>query len=277
MLGLTQPAVTKSMQQLESALGVPLLLRSVTGVTLSSYGIAFLARARLISAELGRAHEELAQLGDSFGGTVSISLAPTIAELVAPRVIAAFHERRPNVMVRIVGGLPTSTINRVCDGSLDFVIGPRPVDGVPPTIDSWRLYTMDVAITVRRRHPLVGAHALAAFADADWVLTRSAANPDGPLTAAFAALGLPPPHCRLQSESVVAAQALCAATDYVALMPDRVVQLGAMRQQLTIIDVPELGITNSVELFFRRDTPLTPAALELASDFRAIAAGKDRL
>jgi DNA-binding transcriptional LysR family regulator len=268
LLGLTQPAVTKAVQQLEAELAAPLILRNVTGVTLTSYGTAFLARARLVAAELGRAREEIAQMADSFGGTVSLGVAPTIAELIAPRVVAAFQARRPQVMVRLTGGLPTSTIDRVCDGTLDFAVGPRPVDGVPAIVDAWHLYSVDVAITVRRGHPLVRARSLAAFADAHWVLTRSAANADGPLTAAFARLGLPPPHCRLQSESFVAAQALVAQTDCVSLMPCGGVQLGAMRRQLTIIRVPELEIRNSIELFFRRDTPLTPAALELASAFR---------
>lgn len=270
-LGLTQPAVTKAIQQLEAELGAPLLLRNVTGVTLTSYGIAFLARARLVATELGRAREEIAQLSDSFAGTVSVGVAPTIAELIAPRVVAAFQRRRPDVMVRMTGGLPTSTIDRVCDGTLDFAVGPRPVDGVPAMIDSWRLYSVDVAITVRRGHPLARARSLAAFAHESWVLTRSASNADGPLTAAFARLGLAPPRCRLQSESFVAAQAIVAHTDYVSLMPCRGVQLGAMRRQLAIIEVPELSITNSIELFFRRDTPLTPAALELATGFRAMA------
>ncbi|MGD9945165.1 MAG: LysR family transcriptional regulator [Burkholderiaceae bacterium] len=273
LLGVTQPAVTKAIQQIESSLGVQLVMRNVTGVTLTSYGLSFLARARLIAAELGRARDELTQLARSFEGTVTISLAPTVAELVAPKVVASFQARYPNVMVRISGGLPSSTITRVCDGTLDFVVGPRPVDGVPPVIDSWHLHDMAVAITVRRRHPLARATTLADFADTFWVLNRSASSPDGPLASAFTSLGLGAPRFRLQSDSIVAAQAIVAATDYAALMPRRAVEHGAMKQKLTIVDVPELQITNSVELFFRRDSPLTPVALELANGFLAAGRG----
>lgn len=275
-LGLTQPAVTKAIQQLERELGVPLVGRSVRGVTLTAYGNAFLARARLIAGELARASQELSQMANTFEGTVSVGLSPTMAELVAPSVIAAFQVRRPLVTVRIVGGLPTSTIHRVSDGTLDFVIGPRPVNGVPPLVDSWFLHFMKVGITVRAGHPLMRASSLAEFGQSNWLLTRSGANPDGPLTAALEKLGLPPPHCRLQSESLVAAQAIIADTDLVSLMPRRAVELGAMRTRLTTIDVPELNIANSVELFFRRETPLTPAALELANDFQSAASGRTR-
>lgn len=267
-LGLTQPAVTKAIQQLELTLGTQLVQRNVTGVTLTAHGVAFLARARLISVELGRARDEMAQLTDHFEGIVSIGLAPTIGELVAPSVVTAFQQRRPLVTIRISGGLPSSSIQRVCDGSLDFVVGPRPVDGVPPVIDSWRLYTTDVAITIRKRHALARSRSLRDFVDTAWVLTRSAASPDGPLAEAFHTLGAGPPRCRLMSDSIVAAQAIVAISDHAALMPRRAVELGAMRQELVTVEVPELRITNSVELFFRQDSPMTPAALELASAFR---------
>lgn len=268
-LGITQPAVTKAVQQLEASLGAPLLMRNVSGTVLTSYGVAFLARAQLVDSELGRAREELSQLTGLFAGTVAIGLEPTIAELIAPRVIAEFQARRPQVTVRIVGGLPTSTLQRVCDGTLDFVVGSRPVSGVPPVIDSWPLYSMSFAIAVRKRHPLAKATSLAQFTQAQWVLTRSAASPDGPLARAFAELGLEPPRCRLLSDSLVATQSIVAATDCVSLMSRRSVTHGVMRQQLVTVEVPQLQIVSSEELFFRRDTPLPPAALELATALRA--------
>lgn len=270
-LGVTQPAVTKAIQQLEVELGAALLQRNVKGVTLTPYGVAFLTRARLVVAELGRARDELAQLTQAFAGTVSIGLAPTIAELLAPKVVEPYLRRHPQVKLRMVGGLPTSTVTRVADGTLDFVIGPRPVVGVPASIDSWPLYSVEVAITMRAGHPLAGARSLAELADADWVLTQSAANPDGPLTQAFQGLGLEGPKCRLQSESFVAALSTVAQTDFVSLMPCRAVQLGLLHDRLTIARVPELAIQNSIELFFRREAPMTPAAFELAKAFQGTA------
>ena len=267
-LGITQPAVTKAVQQLETTLGAPLLMRSVSGTVLTSYGVAFLARARLVDGELGRAREELTQLTGQFAGSVAIGLEPTIAELIAPQVIAEFQARRPHVTVRIVGGLPTSTLQRVCDGSLDFVVGSRPVSGVPSVIDSWPLYSMSFAIALRKRHPLARAASLKEFAQAQWILTRSAASPDGPLARAFADLGLEPPRCRLLSDSLVATQSIVAATDCVSLMSLRSVTQGIMRQQLVTVEVPQLSIVSSEELFFRRDAPLPPAALELATALR---------
>src|SRR5690606_20107741 len=116
----------------------------------------------------------------------------------------------------------------------------------------------------RKNHRLSKAKSLIDFASVAWILTRSASGPSAPLAQAFNQLGLARPVCMLQSDSLVATQAHVAATDYAGLMPRQSIEQGAMRNLLTPVEVPELTITNSVELFFRKDTPLTPAALELA-------------
>ena len=53
-LGVTQPALSKSVRQLENEVNAALFLRSASGVTLTPFGNAFLLRARLISAEMQR-------------------------------------------------------------------------------------------------------------------------------------------------------------------------------------------------------------------------------
>ena len=61
-LGLTQPALTKSLRQLEAELGAVLVTRSVRGIVFTALGQAFLTRARSIDGDLRRAREEIAQL-----------------------------------------------------------------------------------------------------------------------------------------------------------------------------------------------------------------------
>lgn len=270
-LGLSQPAITKALKQLEREVNVPLVQRNARGVSLTSFGRAFLARAKLIESEVVRAQHELAQLAGGNEGNVSFGVAPSAAVLLVPQVVARFHDSQPGIFLRMVGGLPHSTIGRVCDGSLDFVIGPRPLTALPANVGSWSLFLMERAITLRREHPLAGATSLADFARCEWVLPGTALDPSSPLFSAFAELGLPRPRVRIQAESFLAAQALVAKTDLVALMPRRMIEDGLMREVLVSVSVPELNAANSIELFFREDTPLTPSALALAEAFRKAA------
>ncbi|MDX1375438.1 MAG: LysR family transcriptional regulator, partial [Burkholderiales bacterium] len=70
-LGLSQPALTKSLRQLEDELGATLVTRSVRGAQATEFGRAFLARARAVSADLRRAREEIAQLRGAREGSLA--------------------------------------------------------------------------------------------------------------------------------------------------------------------------------------------------------------
>ena len=275
-LGLSQPAVTKAIRQLERECGVPLIQRNTSGAILTSYGHTFRARAQLIAGEARRAQEELAQMTGAEAAAVAIGAAPSVASLVIPAAIPAFLKSYPKALVRIVGGLPNSTIPRVCDGTLDFVVGPRPRIQIPSSLRAWPLFEMPMALTLRNGHKLANARSLADFVDAEWILTSAAAQPNSPLALAFRAAGLPPPKYRILAKSFLAAQSLIALGDFVSLMPRAMVEAGPNQDLLTFVDVPEITMANAVELFYRADPPLTPAALDLAENILRVARAKGR-
>lgn len=275
-LGLSQPAITKAIRQLERECGVPLIQRNTSGAVLTAFGHTFRARAQLIAGEARRAQEELAQMTGAEAAQVAIGVAPSVGSLVIPAAIPAFLKSYPKALVRIVGGLPNTTIARVCDGTLDFVVGPRPRSQIPSSLRAWPLFEMPMALTLRVGHRLSNARSLADFADAEWILTGAAAQPTSPLSLAFGELGLPPPRYRIQAKSFLAAQSLIAHGDFVGLMPRAMVEAGPNRDLLSFVEVPEIKMANSVELFYRPDPPLTPAALNLAEHILRVARTKAR-
>src|SRR5258705_11931080 len=75
-LGVSQPAITRSVRRLEAELHTRLLQRTPTGVVPTQAGRAFLARARAAQAELRKAEGEADQLGEK-GGSVAFGVSPT--------------------------------------------------------------------------------------------------------------------------------------------------------------------------------------------------------
>ena len=73
-LGLPQPALTRSIQELEKELGVPLFERSAKGVTLTPMGSAFLRRANAVRSELQKAKDEIDQLRGQTHGSLRVCL-----------------------------------------------------------------------------------------------------------------------------------------------------------------------------------------------------------
>jgi len=86
-LGISQPAMTKSVRRLEAELSVQLLQRTTRGIVLTPSGRMFLARARVMQSELDKARDELAE--SERQGSVAIGVGPLAATAVVRRRLAA--------------------------------------------------------------------------------------------------------------------------------------------------------------------------------------------
>ena len=74
-LGVAQPAITRSIREIEHELGVPLFERHAKGVRLTAMGEVFVRRAATIDSELRRAREEINQLRGRATGQVAIAMS----------------------------------------------------------------------------------------------------------------------------------------------------------------------------------------------------------
>src|SRR4051812_45815245 len=89
-LGIAQPAITRSIQELERDLGVALFERKARGVTPTASGEALIRRARSVSNELLRARDEIEQLRGSTHGNVRVALSMVGHMALLPYVLRPF-------------------------------------------------------------------------------------------------------------------------------------------------------------------------------------------
>jgi DNA-binding transcriptional LysR family regulator len=103
-LGYTQSAASHMLSSLEKELGFPLLLRSRSGIRLTSAGEAILPLAR----EIVRCHTQLIQLADSVNGLetgiVEVATFTSVAIQWLPSIISEFKELYPGIAIRILDG-----------------------------------------------------------------------------------------------------------------------------------------------------------------------------
>ena len=78
-LGMSQPAVTKTLREIEDIVGVAIFDRMPRGVLPNDYGRAFVARARRILAEVGRVGDDIAHVADGSAGTIVVGALPSAA------------------------------------------------------------------------------------------------------------------------------------------------------------------------------------------------------
>lgn len=121
-LNLSQPALTKSIKELEEGMAAQLFVRRSKGVALTECGEGFYQRARLILEELRAAQDDIRQRQGEQAGQINIGMGASVSRSLMPAVITRFHAQHPQVKVRIMEGQLVSMINELRQGELDFTI-----------------------------------------------------------------------------------------------------------------------------------------------------------
>ncbi len=267
-IGLTQPALSKAIRQMEGDLHVQMLTRTPRGVILTEYGRAVLVRARSIHAELRRMSEEVAQLRGSMRGSVSMGVAPLPSLMILPQVLPRFCSQHPEVEVRIVDGIYPSVLPFVREGMFDFVLGPAPPDRVVGEFDVEELLESGLAVAGRAGHPASKARRLADLVSAQWMTLGPAGGPGDHFVNAFQAQGLTAPRATIKSESFASSLALIEASDFLCILPERLVVQMEKQGRLQALTIKEELPVVKVVLMRRSGVPLTPAAEAMAKLIR---------
>ena len=125
-LGLTQPAVSMQVRELELELGAELLERARAGVAVTPAGERLHALAEPLVRGVDALFGDFAGSLDAQGpGRVRIAASSAGATFVAPRYVARFHERYPDTAVRLETNTSRSRLERLLDEEVDLVLGAK--------------------------------------------------------------------------------------------------------------------------------------------------------
>lgn len=154
-LFLTQPAISKTLKELEEIMGATLLLRNRAGVSLTKQGEVFLHFAEMSLAAIQQGLTGVEQVGAQGRTRLSVGALPSVAARLMPSVFAEFMELAPQTNLRIMDGPHGYLVERLRLGELDLVIGrlgqPDTMQGITFT----QLYEERVEFVVRAGHPLL--------------------------------------------------------------------------------------------------------------------------
>lgn len=259
-LGLAQPSLTKSIQQLEAELGVPLFERSGRGLRLTSYGEAFVARTRCAVNEIHRAQDELRQLRDGQTGRLSFAMAGISMMNLLPGALRQFQRRHPGVLLRVVERAHDQAIPELRAGEIEFAVLPHPGEDLGDEFTLEPLLGDRYVVIGRRGHPLARCSTLQELLQAGWIVTRQRGERAAQFEQLFQERGLPVPRIEVQCESFIGVLALLAATDLLAVVPARWLQTESVRNVCQALPVPDLGEARPTCVVRRTAYPLTPAA-----------------
>ncbi len=260
MLGLTQPAVTARIADMEQEIGAVLVSRGTMGTTLTHVGRALLAHAKVIDNQVRRAEAEIAELTLQSAASIAIGVSPLGAIELVGAALAELQLKYPEVQARIVEGLFPRASVELRQGLVDFVVSPMP----PPqhadkAFHFQELVAYPMFVAARAGHPLARARRLADLADAHWVVGASTDSRRSTVEELFGEHGLPKPRILVHTDSVTQVQACIATSDMLGLLPR---QLFAGWPALQLIALPIEDTIRPVRLGFitLSGTTLTPVA-----------------
>ncbi|GAA0590430.1 LysR substrate-binding domain-containing protein [Actinomadura livida] len=270
-LHLAQPAVTRSLREVEGILGVELFTRGPRGVTPTLFGDAFTEHARAVLAELRRAGERITGLADGEVGTVTIGTLLAGSNVLLPRAIAALKKDRPGITVIVQEATFDAQVPRLLDGEIDLILGRlNPIDDLHG-LRQITLYGEPVRLVARRGHP---ARSLPDLGLADllgypWVLPLEQTALRAELEQVFRAEGLVLPGNLVECTSVLTVRTLVRDTDMIAALPELV---GRTDADIAPLPVPLETVRRQVGVTLPAHRAPTPSARIMLDHLRREAA-----
>ncbi|MBV1862829.1 MAG: pca operon transcription factor PcaQ [Rhodobacteraceae bacterium] len=153
-LFLTQPAISKTLKELEEIVGAVLLHRSRAGIRLSQQGEVFHHFAEMSLAALQQGVDGVEQIGKSGNARLLVGALPSVAAGLMPVVAKEFGKLSPATTLCISDGPHGYLIDRLRHGELALIIGrlgpPQTMQGLSFT----QLYNEHVVFVVRPGHPM---------------------------------------------------------------------------------------------------------------------------
>lgn len=287
MLSITQPAVSKTLKELESMLAVRLFERGRRGAALTREGEAFMRHAGASVSALREAVASVAQANSEAGAIVTIGVLPTVAPSLMPQVLQAMDElharepARPRSNLRIHTGSNPQLLGQLRQRELDLVIGRFAEPAQMLGLSFEHLYAEPLVLAVRPGHPLLdgataGQNPLQQLARFTVILPMQGTAIRHSADSFLLQHGLGVLHRTLETLSVSLARHYTAASEAVCLFP-----LGALAAELASgalvrLPVNTAGTEERVGLTLRADMAATPSQQQLINTIRRIAQA-DRL
>jgi DNA-binding transcriptional LysR family regulator len=163
-LHLTQPALSRSIQELERRTGIKLFDRAQGRVEPTDLGRVFLAQARDLLGQAEALDRSVAMLRGSGTGRLAVGSGTIPTAMFMAGALGAFLQRNPNVGVRLVSDNWVALVAALRRRELDFIVASHPPAEEAGDLVAKPLALREACFLVRPGHPLLGRRDLA-FAD----------------------------------------------------------------------------------------------------------------
>ncbi|OKL45692.1 pca operon transcription factor PcaQ [Pseudovibrio exalbescens] len=274
VLNLTQPAVTRTIRELEEICGRPLIEKDGRGIKISQFGEMFLKHAGTSLAAARNGINALAQFSAEDGPMIRLGALPTVSAALIPDAVDTYIASGMRNRLHIVTGENKVLLNQLRNGELDMVMGRLPAPENMQNLTFEPLYRESVVFAVDASHPLAGdAQVSVDQLGAYPVLMPSADSIIRPFVdRLFIEQGIPEPQNAIETVSDSFGRAFTRAHMAIWIISRGVISAEIQSGQFVELPIDTSSTRGSVGLVVRSDQSLGPASQFFADILKNLAA-----
>ncbi|WP_197274639.1 LysR family transcriptional regulator [Novosphingobium sp. AAP83] len=252
VFGISQPALTWSIRQLEESLNLPLFVRGPRGITPTEPCERLIMRARLIVSEQARLLAEVERSNRI--QTIELGVHPILANRDFVQALAQFRQAHDEVIIQIVDGYSAQLQERLRQGSLDLAIcAPAARTSHEAEFDFEPLQAQSYSVYAAKDHPVFAELAAGLpVSTHDWAQVavhnvQMEQTDSEDILKMLGGVGMTPAKAIIRASSMQLICSLVKDGGLLGMLPDDLLQhdvagVGLQRVPGTQIDAPPLGL-----------------------------------
>ncbi|NIF22027.1 MULTISPECIES: LysR substrate-binding domain-containing protein [Pantoea] len=268
-LNLSQPALSKTLNELEDLAGARLFERGRLGAQLTTLGEQFLIHAVKVLDALNHAGQSLALPVNDRPLVIRLGALTTAAMGMLPQILDRFHEQQPNTTIQVATLHNNVLLAGLKAGEFDLCIGRMADSEMMAGLNYELLYLESLKLVVRPEHPLLSDNVTLSRA-MQWPVVIS---PEGTAPRRIAQQMLDEQECRLprncvETSSTSLARQLALRYDYVWFVPSGSIKEDLDHNALCALPITSPGPGEPIGIITRHGNTLSLTAEMLISTIR---------
>lgn len=272
-LGISQPAATKMIQDLELDFEVNLFDRTNRGVVPTVFGAALIKHGKLIFSQVSNAAQELDDLSEGNSGRVVIGTLLAASPRLLPMAIEQLLEDRPKVAIKIVEGTNEVLMPGLLSGEIDMVVGRLPSHRHRSKIKQEKFFDERVVAVTGTQHPLANLENVTVdqMMPYGWILPPIETTLRRQADQYFVRQAQYAPSIAIESVSYLANRSALRSHNFIGLMPAHVASLDIEFGLLTQVDWTVPFGAGPIGVSYRSEQSLSPAGSNFLDTLRQAA------
>lgn len=268
-LNLSQPALSKTLNELEQLTGTRLFERGRLGAQLTVPGEQFLTHAVKVLDALNTAGQALNRKEDASADVVRVGALPTAALGILPAAIGRFHQQQKSTSLQVATMNNTMLLAGLKSGEIDLGIGRMSDPELMGGLNYELLFLESLKLVVRPGHPLL-QETITLSRVMEWpvVVSPKGTVPRQNAEALLQSQGCKMPAGCIETLSASLSRQLTVDYDYVWFVPSGAVKEALRQATLVSLPVPTQSAGEPIGILTRVDIPLSTGAQMLIAAIR---------